>query len=93
MTKFYHFHQIMPLPWKIVTTAGIDGVAEDEISKIIQSTFEDSIHKSETSRLRKPTQMIKVASCQRLNISKSETSRLRKLTHMIKIGIFYRLMP
>ena len=29
LTKLAHFHQLMALPWKIVTTAGLDGVAQD----------------------------------------------------------------
>ena len=43
-------HQLMSQPWNIVT----------------QSTSEDSIYKSEMSRLWNPTQMIKVFSCQGL---------------------------
>ena len=93
LTKLAHFHQLMPLPYKIDTTEGIDGVAEDKILTITQSTSEDSIHKSKTSGLRNPTQMIKKASCQQLNISKSKTAFLGKPTQMIKIGIFHRLMP
>ena len=37
--------------------------------------------------------MIKVDSCQRLNIPKSKTSRLQNPTQMTKIGIFHQLMP
>ena len=62
LTKLAHLHQRMPLPWHIFTTAGIDGVDEDKILEITQSTSEDSIYKSETSRLQNPTQMIKVGS-------------------------------
>ena len=76
MTKLDHFRQLMPLPCKIVTTAGLDDVSEDKISTIAQSTSKDSIHKSKTSRLRNLTQMIKVDSYQQINISKSKTSRL-----------------
>ena len=92
MTKLAHFHQIIPLPWKFVTS-GLNGVDEDKFLTITQSTSKDIIHKSETSRLRNLTQMIKVASYQRLSIYKSETPRLWKPAQMIKIGIFHRLMP
>ena len=70
LTKLAHFRQLISLPWKIVTTSCLDGVAEDKISTIAQSTSEDRIHKSETSHLRNPIQMIKVDSYQQLNISK-----------------------
>ena len=73
--------------------AGLYGVAEDKILTITQSTSEYIIYKSETSRLWNLTQMIKVASCQRLNIYESEMSHLRKLTKMIKVGSCHQLMP
>ena len=82
----------MPLPWQIVTTAGPNRDSEYKISTITQSTSEDRIYKSEMSLLRNLTQMIKAASCQRLNIYKSETSRLRNATHMIKVGSCHVLM-
>ena len=73
LTKVEHFHQLirklhqlMPQTWNIVVTEGIDGVAEDKISKITQSTSEDSIHKYEMSRHWKTTQMIEVGSCHQL---------------------------
>ena len=72
LTKLDHFHQITPLTWKIVTAAGLNGVAEYKILTITQSTSKDSIYKSKMSRLRNLRQMIKVASCQRLKISKSK---------------------
>ena len=66
MIKVSSFHQLMPQNFHIVTAEGLDGVAEDEILKITQSTSEDSIYKSEMSCLRKPTHIIKVGSCQKL---------------------------
>ena len=60
------FYRLIPQTWQIVLVEVIDGVAEDKISVITQSTSEDIIYKSETSRLRKATQMIKVGSCHRL---------------------------
>ena len=38
LTKLDHFNQLMPLPWQIVIAAGPNGVAEDKISTITQST-------------------------------------------------------
>ena len=76
MTKLSHFHQVMPLYCHIVTTAGLYGAAEDKKLTTTQSTSRDSIYKSEISCLQNLTQMIKISSFQRLNISKSEMSRL-----------------
>ena len=56
----------MPQTWQIVTAESIDGVAEDKIATIIQSTSKDIIYKSEMSRLQKPIHMIKVGSCHQL---------------------------
>ena len=58
LTKLAHFQQLMPLPWQIVTVSGLDGVAEDKISTITQSTSKDIIYKSEIPRLQNPTHMI-----------------------------------
>ena len=38
MIKVYHFHQLMSHTWKIVTSDNLDGVAEDNILTITQST-------------------------------------------------------
>ena len=76
LTKLDHLRQLIPLPCKIVVKSGLGGVAEDKNLTITQLTSEDSISKSETSCLRNPTQVIKVSSCQQLNIPKSETSPL-----------------
>ena len=51
LTKLAHLHQLMPLLCHIVRIAGIDSVDGDKISTITQSTSEDSINKSKTSRL------------------------------------------
>ena len=60
------FHRLITLTWKIVTAEGLDGVAEDKISTITQSTSEDIIYKSEMSRLKNPTQVIKLGSFHQL---------------------------
>ena len=85
LTKVVSFHQLMPRTWQIVTTEVIDGVAEDKISTITQSTSKNSIPKSEMACLQNLTQMIKVASL-RLNISNSKTSRLLNPIHIIKLA-------
>ena len=36
LTKLDRFHQLMTLPWEIVTTAGLNGFSEDKISTITQ---------------------------------------------------------
>ena len=62
MIKMVHFHQLMSNPWKIVTSDDIDGVSEDNIPKITQSTSENKTPKSKISQRQNPTQMIKVDS-------------------------------
>ena len=57
-----HLHQLITLPWNIVITEGLDGVSEDKILTIIQSTSKNNISKSKTSRLQNPIQIVKVAS-------------------------------
>ena len=101
LIKVDGFHQLMNRPCHIFTTAGLDGVYEDNILVITQSTSKNNISKSETSRLWNPTQVIKVSSCKQLtpqpwqidtqatyknNISKYETSQLQKPTEMIKLA-------
>ena len=66
MIKIGVFYRIMLQTWHIVMAQGLDGFAEDTISTITHSTSEYSIHKYETSRLRKPTQIINVSSCHQL---------------------------
>ena len=56
----------MTQTWQIFTAEGLDGISEDNILTITQSTSEDSIYKSKMSRLQNPTQMIKVGSFHQL---------------------------
>ena len=61
LTKVDHLHQLVPSTWHIFMTAGPDGVAEDKMLTITQSTSKNNISKSKTSRLQNPIQIIKVA--------------------------------
>ena len=66
MIKIGSCHQLMTQTWQIFTAEGLDGISEDNILTITQSTSEDSIYKSKMSRLQNPTQMINLGSCHRL---------------------------
>ena len=108
LIKVAHFPQLMPQTWQIVTTADLDGVAEDKILTINQSTSKNNISNSGTSLLRNPTSMIKVSSCHQImpwpwqivtqstsknNISMSKTSCHWNPTQMIKVSSCHQVMP
>ena len=108
MIKVANFDQLMSHPCQISTAYNLYDVAEVNIFKIIHSISKDNIPVSKTSRIWKPTQMIKVDSYHQLmsrtpqivtqstsenKISKSETSWLQNTTQIIKIDSYHQCIP